>query len=140
MKLSEAFPSNYLKSDDLQDRDVLVVIASAEIEMLGQERKLVLTFQGKKKSMICNKTNAGRIAYLYGDDTDEWIGKEIMLTSEFVEYQGKTVRGLRIKPPAKRGNGQPAHELEDKGRYDTMRKTEPVKRPDSDMPSDEIPF
>lgn len=102
MKLSEAFPSNYLKSEDLQDRDVLVVIASAEQEMVGNERKLMLTFQGKKKSMICNKTNAGRIAYMYGDETDDWIGKEIVLTSEFVEYQGKTVKGLRIKPPPKR--------------------------------------
>lgn len=102
MKLSEAFPSNYLKSEDLQDRDVLVVIAGANQEMVGSERKLMLTFQGKKKSMICNKTNAGRIAFMYGDETDNWIGKEIVLTSEFVEYQGKTVKGLRIKPPPRR--------------------------------------
>jgi len=108
MKLSEAFPSNYLKSDDLQGNDVTVVIAGAEMEMVGSERKLVLTFQGKKKSMICNKTNAGRIAYLYGDDTDGWTGREIVLTSEFVEYQGKTVKGLRIKPPPTRSNGKPA--------------------------------
>lgn len=99
MKLNEAFPSNYLKSDDLQGRDISVVIAGAELEMVGSERKLVLSFQGKKKSMICNKTNSGRIAYLYGDETDDWVGKEIVLTSEFVEYQGKTVKGLRIKPP-----------------------------------------
>ena len=101
MKLSEAFPSNYLKSEDLQGRDVTVVIAGAQMEMLGNERKLVLTFQGKKKSMICNKTNAGRIAYLYGEETEEWTGKEIILTSEFVEFQGKTVKGLRVRPPAK---------------------------------------
>lgn len=101
MKLSEAFPSNYLKSEDLQGHDVTVVISGATMEMLGNERKLVLTFQGKKKSMICNKTNAGRIAYLYGDDTDDWTGKEIVLTSEFVEFQGKTVKGLRIRPPVK---------------------------------------
>jgi hypothetical protein len=102
MKLSEAFPSNILKSEDLQGREVAVVIASAEIEPVGTERKLVLTFQGKKKSMICNKTNAGRIALMYGDDTEEWIGKEILLFADFVEFQGKSVKGLRIKSPAKR--------------------------------------
>lgn len=102
MKLSEAFPSNYLKSDDLQGRDITVVIAGTSIETVGSDRKLVLTFQGAKKTMICNKTNAGRIAYLYGDDTDEWVGKEIVLTSEFVEYQGKTVKGLRVRPPGRR--------------------------------------
>jgi len=32
----------------------------------------------------------------------------IVLTSEFVEYQGKTVKGLRIKPPPTRSNGKPA--------------------------------
>lgn len=104
MKLSEAFPSNYLKSDDLQDRDVLVVIATAGVEKVGNDNKLILTFQGKKKSMICNKTNASRIAFMYGDETDEWTGKEIVLTSEFVEYAGKTVKGLRVKPPPKRSN------------------------------------
>lgn len=104
MKLSDAFPSNYLKSDDLNGRDVTVVIGAAVIEMIGSERKLVLSFQGKTKSMICNKTNAGRIAYLYGEETDGWLGKEIVLTSEFVEFQGKTVKGLRVRPPQKRDN------------------------------------
>lgn len=99
MKLNEAFPSTYLKSDDLQGKDASVVIATAEMETVGDERKLVLTFQGKKKSMICNKTNASRIAFLYGDETDDWVGKEIILTSEFVEFQGKTVKGLRVRPP-----------------------------------------
>lgn len=102
MKLSTAFPSNYLKSDNLQDRDVLVVIATATMEKVGDDLKLVLSFQGKEKTMICNKTNANRIAYLYGEETDDWTGKEIILTSEFVEFQGKTVKGLRIKPPQKR--------------------------------------
>lgn len=103
MKLNDVFPSNYLKSDDLQDRDVSVVIAGAEIEQIGDERKLVLTFQGKKKGMICNKTNAGRIAHICGsDDTDEWIGREIILTTELVEFQGRTVNGLRVKSPAKK--------------------------------------
>ena len=102
MKLSEAFPSNYLKSADLQGREIPVIIADASMEMLGNERKLVLSFQGKKKTMVCNKTNAGRIAYLYGDDTDDWAGREIILYSEMVEYQGRTVEGLRVKAPAKK--------------------------------------
>lgn len=102
MKLSEIFPSNYLKSDDLQGHEPTVTIVAAAMETVGNDQRLVLSFQGKKKSMICNKTNAGRIAFLYGDDTDGWIGKEIVLTSEFVEFQGKTVKGLRVRPPVKR--------------------------------------
>jgi F0F1-type ATP synthase alpha subunit len=104
MKLNEVFPSNYIKSEDLQGRDVPVTISQATMEKLGDDTKLVLHFQGKTKGMVCNKTNANRIAYLYGDDTDAWEGKEIVLTSEFVEFQGRTVKGLRVKPPS---NPQP---------------------------------
>lgn len=101
MKLSEAFPSNFLKSEDLNGRDVMLTIQSASMEKVGNDNRLVLTFNGTQKSMICNKTNANRIAFLYGDETDDWRGKQIIVTSEFVEFQGRTVKGLRVKPPGK---------------------------------------
>ncbi len=102
MKLSEAFPSNYLKSDDLQGRQIPVVIATAEREKVGDDMRLVLSFQNKKKTMICNKTNAKRIAFLYGEETDDWVGKEITIVAEMVEFKGETVMGLRVKPPVRR--------------------------------------
>lgn len=101
MKVADVFPSNYIKADDLQGREVPVVIADAKIEKLGNDQKLVLYFQHKDKGLVTNKTNAGRISYLYGDDTDGWIGREIVLGSEFVEYQGRSVKAIRIKPPAR---------------------------------------
>jgi hypothetical protein len=100
MKGSDIFPSKYIKADDLKGRDHPVTISHVAMEQLGNEQKLVLYFQGKEKGMICNKTNFGRIAYLYGDETDDWTNKPVVLTAEFVEFQGKTVKGLRIKPPA----------------------------------------
>ena len=108
MKGADLFPSNYIKADDLKGRDIPVVIADAKIEKLGNDQKLVLYFQGQDKGMVCNKTNFGRIAYLYGDETDDWTGKEIILTSEFVEFQGRTVKGLRVRPPAQRSASPPA--------------------------------
>lgn len=141
--LSDAFPSNYLKSSDLQGREVNVVIAGAEMETLGNDRKLVLTFQGKKKSMVCNKTNAGRIAYLYGDETDDWVGKEIILYSEMVEYQGRTVEGLRVKAPKKRA--APSQQFNDHqtGGVTVMDATPPRAAGDPRTPvdlNDPIPF
>lgn len=102
--LNDAFPSKYLKADDLKGRDVPVVIAGWSFENIGTppEKKLVLSFQGRDKTMVCNKVNASRIASLYGgDDFDDWIGKEIILTTEFVEFQGKTTKGVRVKAPTK---------------------------------------
>jgi len=106
MLVNEVFPSKYIKADDLKGNDVAVVIADAQMESLGNDQKLILYFQNKEKGLVTNKTNAGRIAYLYGDDTDGWIGKPIVLASEFVEFQGKTVKAIRIKPPA-RAAGSP---------------------------------
>lgn len=127
MKLSDAFPSNYLKSDDLNGNEVTVTIADVAMKQVGDDTRLVLSFVGKKKEMICNKTNASRIAAQYGDDTDDWDGKEITLGSEFVEFQGKTVQGLRVKMPAKKTS----HKAVSRGKFDVMEKADP---------EDEIPF
>ena len=74
--------------------------------------------------------------YLYGDDTDGWIGREIVLTSEFVEFQGKTVKGLRVKPPAQRGDGKTEHVVEQRKGYSlsSMRQKDPLEEALGDEP------
>jgi hypothetical protein len=105
MELATIFPSKYIKAADLKGHEPTVVIARAEIEKLGEDSKLVLYFQGKEKGLVTNRTNADRIAYLYGQDTDDWIGKEIVLYTDMVNFQGKVTEAIRVKPPAPRTNG-----------------------------------
>jgi hypothetical protein len=107
MKLSEAFPSNFLKADDLNGKPVTLTISGVEIEQLGQgkdkEKKLVIQFRGTEKKLICNKTNAGTIGKLYGDDTDDWIGQRITIAPREVEFQGEMMMAIRVsltKPAA----------------------------------------
>ena len=103
MHIDQAFPSNFIKASDLQGREIPVIISSADVEKIGNnnEQKLVLKFQGKSKGMICNRTNANRIAYSYGNDTDGWIGKEIILYPDMVDFQGRMVEAVRVKAPVK---------------------------------------
>jgi hypothetical protein len=101
MRVSDAFPSNYLKATDLQGRAVTVKIDRTEMEKIGDDRKLILYFIGKDKGMVLNKTNANNIAYIYGDDTDMWHGNEITLFEAMVDFQGKTVPAIRIRAPQK---------------------------------------
>lgn len=108
MKLNQAFPSNYLKADDLQGRETTVTIRECKMEKMGDEDKLCIRFQGKDKGMICNKTNANRIAHYYGDDTDNWIGKQVILGVELVDYQGKTTEAIRVKGAVKADATAPA--------------------------------
>src|SRR5262245_21906395 len=102
MELSSVFTSDTLKAADLQGREVTGVIGTVEAKQFNDGNKLLLTFQGKKKSLVVNKTNANRIAYLYGTNTDGWIGREIVLFADLVDFQGKTVETIRVKPPANR--------------------------------------
>lgn len=132
MRISEAFPSNYLKAADLQGRNALVKIDRAEYEMIGQDKKMVLYFQGKEKGMVCNKTNANNIAHLYGEETDDWRGHEIVLFEAMVDYQGKTVPAIRVRAPQRKPAPQQALQIAPKRMAE-------VDTAGDDM-NDEIPF
>lgn len=109
MKISDAFPSNYLKSSDLQGRSVRVQIDKVQTEELGRDREMkpILYFQGKSKGMVLNRTNGMVIAAAYGDDTDSWRGAEIELYVAIVEMGGKQMDGLRVRIPARQAVRQP---------------------------------
>jgi len=100
MKLSDAFQSNFLKASDLAGKTVTVTIESVDMEELGKgrdkEAKLIIGFVGKAKKLVCNKTNAGTIAKLYGDETDNWLGKPITIAAREVEFQGDMVWAIRV--------------------------------------------
>jgi hypothetical protein len=100
MNLNDAFPSKYLKTEDLKGRDVSVVIEAIDQVTLpqGQGRKLVATFRGKAKAWIVNKTNANTIAKVLGtDETDDWVGQEIVLYPTETEFQGDMVDAIRVR-------------------------------------------
>ncbi len=69
--VSEAFPSNYLKAADLNNRTVKVKIDKVVFEEIGQNRdkKPVMYFEKVKKGLVLNKTNATEIAATHGDRT-----------------------------------------------------------------------
>jgi hypothetical protein len=100
--INEAFPSKYLKATDLDDRQHLLTMSRAEFETLGDDRKLILYFKGQEKGLVLNKTNANTIAKLYGADTDDWIGKEIVLFDVPVDFRGETVQAIRVRAPKKK--------------------------------------
>lgn len=107
MNINEAFPSKYLKASDLQGGTPTVTIDRVEMEMMGDDRKMVVYFHGKQKGLVTNKTNANNIATLYGDDTDDWIGQKIMLVEAMVDFQGKSVPAIRIRGPKTQQTARP---------------------------------
>ena len=101
MKMTDLYPSNYLKADDLANRTVRATVAKLDLEEIGQDKTLkpILRFVGKDKGLVLNKTNAALIASVYGDDSDAWIGKPIELYPAQVSFQGKIVTAIRVSVP-----------------------------------------
>lgn len=104
MRITEAFPSQYLKAADLQKRTIRVVIDRVAMEDIGSDNKPILYFRGKDKGLVLNKTNANNIVYLFGEETDTWAGREIELFPTLVDFQGRQVEAIRVRPTS--GNGQ----------------------------------
>ena len=96
MRVGDVYQSKFLRGSDLQ-RAVTVTIARVVLEQIGDDRKLVVYFDGAKKALALNRTNATSIAELVGsDDTDRWAGARITLRPVPVLYQGRTVPAIRV--------------------------------------------
>ena len=112
-KLSELYPSNYLKADDLPDEGLSMTIKTVEVEKMGDDQKPVIYFKEKneteEKGLVLNKTNADAIAQLTGsDDTDDWEGQRITIYPTETAFQGKTVPCIRVKLRAPKGKAKAA--------------------------------
>jgi hypothetical protein len=107
--VNDMYPSKWLKASDCEDGDMVLTISGIVQERIGQgsqaDDKWVLNFEEEEKGLVLNKTNTNTIAKLYGNDTDDWIGKQVTLFATEVQFQGDMVEAIRVrsKPPRKPG-------------------------------------
>jgi hypothetical protein len=101
LKISQLFPSKYVKACDLNGKTVTLTIAKLVIEELGhgaeKERKPVLYFQKATKGLVLNRTNAKTIAGLYGDESDDWLGKRISIYPTRIRAFGAMQDTIRVR-------------------------------------------
>jgi hypothetical protein len=141
MRMSDAYPSKYLKAADLQGQQVTVVIDRTEFEDIDGKgkHKPVVYFRGKEKGIVLNKTNSTTISDAYGDESDDWVGKPLLLYDTKVTFEGKLVDALRVKIPRR----APAAATKPVERAGPPRHTEINPPPHTDAPveiDDDIPF
>lgn len=115
MKIFACFPSKYLKAADLCGKHVSAIMSHVALEEVrgdADEAKLlpVLYFQGVPKGIVLNKTNCKVIAPAYGEETEAWSGKPIVLFSAMVAYGSEVVDAIRLKIPAPRYGGPTARD------------------------------
>lgn len=105
MNINSMFPSKFVAASDLMGQDVAVKIREVKQEAVGADEEIrpTLYFEGMKKGMVLNRTNAKRIIALYGEDTDHWAGRPITLYPSETEYGGDTVPCIRVRQQAPSG-------------------------------------
>ncbi len=88
LTLEVMFPDKFLKAAHLQGHTPIVTIEGISVDvvpMAGGKKAsaTIITFKGKSKEFICNKTNAYAIALLLGSNRPiDWIGKRIQLVTD----------------------------------------------------------
>ena len=105
MKAGSLIESKFLKKEDINDETGnLVTIDSLEQQNVGkddgdEDLKWCMYFKEFKKPLVMNSTNIQLTTKALGtDETDDWVGKKIVLyVDDSVSFGGKIVGGIRIR-------------------------------------------
>jgi hypothetical protein len=99
MKVSEMFPSSYLRAVDIPPRGITLVIEDLTQEEANSDgakvKKHALRFRDENRLLILNKSNAQILEAAFGD-SDNWPGRTITLSKVPVIYMGSPTDGIRV--------------------------------------------
>jgi hypothetical protein len=126
--------SRFLKATDING-EKKVRIKNVTEEKVGQdkEQKLVAWFTNDKRGLVLNRTNNRILREAFGDETDGWAEKIIVLFSAMTEMRGRMTPGLRVRIPLPKGDGAAAQPAK------PAAKPKPAVKPvvDEDLDDDE---
>ena len=107
MKIGEMIDSKYLRQGDVDEETPVTVQGIKKVNVARDdedpEYRWTVKFNEFAKPMVLNVTNLKRLAKALGDDTDGWIGNQVILyVDPDIEFGGNVVGGLRIKGIARK--------------------------------------
>jgi hypothetical protein len=106
------FDNKWLKAWDLGGRDWTLTIRKVEAGVLEnvkarkKDRAPILWFKGAQKPLALNRTNSKTIAAMYGNETDNWVGKTVTLYATRTHFGPDEVDCIRLRPTPPTGKGQ----------------------------------
>lgn len=112
MKIGQMMDSKFLKKEDAEPAKLVTIRAFTQENMAmdGQPVDMAwcMHFQELSKPLVMKSTNLQLCALALGtDETDNWIGKQIVLYNDpNVSFGGKLTGGIRIR--ARRQPAAPA--------------------------------
>jgi hypothetical protein len=102
-RVNDMIESKYLKQGDVPDPLIVTVSKIGKVNIAKEgdppEEKWAVRFREFQKPMLLNSTNIKLLEKACGsDETDDWIGKEVIVyTDDSVSFGGQVVGGLRIR-------------------------------------------
>lgn len=102
MKASAMLESKYLKQSDVEEDTTVTVRSLKRVNVARDdeepEYRWTVLFKEFEKPMVLNATNIKRMSKALGDDTDDWIGKQVVVyVDPDIEFGGNIVGGLRVR-------------------------------------------
>lgn len=101
-KVSDMIISKFLRKEDFEEDRVMTIRGVKLEDMPGDDnqQKWVLYFREDAKGMALNMTSIRVLEKAFGDDSDMWVGKKVMLyVDPNVSFGGRVVGGLRLRTP-----------------------------------------
>lgn len=105
MKVGAMFPSKYITATEIGQNVFRLTIARVVVEDVGDDsgHQPVVYFQEAQKGFVLNRTNANTLEWLYGDESDGWIGRQVDVFAEMTTFRGKPMLGKRLRGPGGAG-------------------------------------
>ena len=95
MRMSEYMGSPFLRVDDLkQSGPIKATIADVRLGKFDKPD----AYLSDGSVLSLNATNCRTLGRAYGDESDDWLGREIELSVGEVDYQGKPTEAILVKP------------------------------------------
>ena len=98
--VNDIYPSKWMRAADLKGASHRITIQDVDTGLIGEgdaaKQQIILELRGDWKPLGLNKTNAQAIAELFGEDTDDWIGQEVVVFPTRVDFSGKMVDAIRV--------------------------------------------
>lgn len=100
MDYEKLFPGRFIKSADLDNRDVTLEIRAVRAEEIEGKPKAIVSFHGTKKELVMNRTNAESLKLMFGRETNDWLGKKVTIYPVTIPdpfNPGGTTRAIRVR-------------------------------------------
>jgi len=104
MRIEVTTQSKFLKPEDVKDGDKITIVSEAiqEVKEFRGEKKSVVGASvrlesGEIKDMTFNNTSVKRIVDMFGEDSQDWVGKELTIEKVKMMIEGETKDVVYIK-------------------------------------------